>query len=104
MIRARYGRRSLSLDLCGHAHFAPKGQDIVCAAVSVLALTAAAALQDEGERFYPRVVERPGALRIACEPAEGSRRACRRLLDTIWIGFELLAQEYPDYVSAEKEE
>lgn len=104
MIRARYGRRSLSLDLRGHAQYGPKGKDIVCAAASALAFTAAAALQDESERFYPRVVEQPGALRIACEPAEGSRRACRRLLDTIWIGFELLAQQFPEYVSAEKEE
>ena len=104
MIRARYGRRSLSLDLRGHALSGPKGQDLVCAAASTLAFTAAAALQDEGERFYPRIVEQPGALRIACEPAEGSRRACRRLMDTIWIGFELLAQEFPECVSAEKEE
>ena len=104
MIRARYGRRGMSLDLRGHALSGPKGQDLVCAAASTLAFTAAAALQDEGERFYPRIVERPSALRIACEPAEGSRRACRRLMDTIWIGFELLAQEFPECVSAEKEE
>jgi uncharacterized protein YsxB (DUF464 family) len=104
MIRARYGRRSLSLDLRGHALFAPKGQDIVCAAASALACTAAAALEDEAERFYPRVVKRPGSLRIACEPAEGSRRACRRLMDTIWIGFELLARDFPECVSVEKEE
>ena len=104
MIRARYGRKGLVLDVRGHALSAAKGQDLVCAAASMLAFTAAAALQDEGERFYPRIVERPGALRIACEPAEGSRRACRRLLDTIWIGFELLAQQFPSCVSLEKEE
>ena len=104
MIRARYGRRGLCMDLRGHALYAPKGKDPVCAAVSALAFTAAAALQEEAERFYPRVVLRPGEMRIACEPAEGSRRACRRLLDTIWIGFELLARDYPDCVSAEKEE
>jgi len=103
MIRARYGRRGLFLDLRGHAQAGPKGKDPVCAAASTLAFTAAAALQ-EGERFYPRIVIRPGGMRISCEPAEGSRRACRRLLDTIWIGFELLARDYPDCVSAEKEE
>ena len=86
MIRARYARRGLAMDLRGHALYGPKGQDPVCAAASALAFTAAAALQDEAE------------------PAEGSRRACRRLLDTIWIGFELLAREFPEYVSAEKEE
>ena len=104
MIRAHYGRRSLSLELRGHAASAPRGEDLVCAAASVLAFTAAEALRDESERFYPRIVTRPGELRIACEPASGSRRACRRLLDTIWIGFELLARDYPACVSAEKED
>ena len=104
MIRAQYGRRGLTLVLKGHAASAPKGQDLVCAAASPLAFTAAAALRDEAERFYPSVVQRPGELRIACEPASGSRKACRRLLDTIWVGFELLARDYPAYVKAEKEE
>ena len=104
MIRARYGRKGLVMDFRGHALFAPKGQDLVCAAASTLAFTAEAALREEAERFYPRIVLRPGEMRITCEPAEGSRRACRRLMDTIWIGFELLAREYPDCVSAEKEE
>ena len=104
MIRARYGRKGLFLDLRGHALSAPKGQDLVCAAASALAFTAEAALREEADRFYPRVVRRPGEMRIAGEPAEGSRRACRRLMDTIWIGFELLARDYPDCVSAEKED
>ena len=104
MIRAHYGRRTLFLDLKGHALQGPRGRDLVCAAASTLAFTAAAALQDEAERFYPRVLQRPGELRIACEPISGSRRACRRLMDTIWIGFELLAQEFPECVSVEKEE
>ena len=104
MIRAQYGRRGLTLVLKGHASSAPKGQDLVCAAASTLAFTAAEALRDEAERFYPSVVQRPGELRITCEPASGSRKACRRLLDTIWVGFELLARDYPAYVKAEKEE
>lgn len=104
MIRARYARRGLSLELSGHALSAPKGHDLVCAAASTLAFTAAEALQDEAERFYPRIVRQPGELRIACEPASGSRRACRRLLDTIWIGFEILAREFPESVRAEKED
>ncbi len=104
MIRARYGRRSMTLELRGHAGSAPKGEDLVCAAASALAFTAAEALRDEGDRFFPRVVSSSGALRIACEPLSGSRKACRRLLDTIWIGFELLARDYPACVSAEKED
>lgn len=104
MIRAVYNRRSLSLHLRGHAMSAPRGQDLVCAAASILAFTAEAALDDEAERFFPRVVKKPGELRILCEPCSGSRKACRRLLDTLWYGFELLAQEYPDFVRAEKED
>ena len=104
MIRARYARRALTLSICGHARSAPKGEDLVCAAASILAFTAEAALQDEAERFYPRAVKKPGELRLSCEPSAGSRKACRRLLDTLWFGFELLAREYPDYVKAEKED
>ena len=81
---------------------------VLCAccacAAGELAFTAAEALQNEADRFYPRMVRQPGELRIACEPAEGSRRACRRLLDTIWVGFELLARDYPACVTAEKED
>ena len=57
MIRARYGRRGLTLDLRGHALSAPQGQDLVCAAASTLAFTAEAALREEAERFYPRIVQ-----------------------------------------------
>ena len=92
------------MELRGHALSGPQGHDLVCAAVSALAFTAAEALQDEADRFYPRVVKRPGELRIACEPASGSRRACRRLLDTVWIGFEMLAREFPDSLRVEKED
>lgn len=104
MIRARYERRALALDVSGHAQSAPKGEDLICAAASTLAFTAEAALQDEAERFYPRVVRKPGEVRISCEPTAGARKACRRLLDTLWFGFELLAREYPEYVKAEKED
>ena len=104
MIRARYGRRNLSLCVAGHAGSAPKGEDLVCAAASILAFTAAEALRDEGERFFPRIVQTPGELRVSCEPTYGAHRACRRLLDTLWVGFELLARDYPEYVKAEKED
>ena len=50
MIRARYGRRALTLELRGHAQSAPKGQDLVCAAASTLAFTAAEALQNASAR------------------------------------------------------
>ena len=104
MINVTYNRRETTLTVKGHAQSAPKGQDLVCAAASTLAFTAAEALRDEAERFYPSVVQRPGELRITCEPASGSRKACRRLLDTIWVGFEILANEYPDYVRSKRED
>lgn len=104
MIRAVYDRRELSLRLSGHAMSAPRGEDLVCAAASILAFTAEAALEDEAERFFPRVIKKSGELSILCEPAAGARKACRRLLDTLWYGFELLAREYPAYVRAQKED
>ena len=102
MIRAVYDRREQSLRLSGHAMSAPRGEDLVCAAASILAFTAEAALEDE--------VEEEISYRLTGSSSDGSlklygaRKACRRLLDTLWYGFELLAREYPAYVRAQKED
>ena len=39
MIKAEYDRESMTLCIEGHAGYAPKGRDIVCAAVSALVYT-----------------------------------------------------------------
>ena len=104
MIRAVYERGETVLRVSGHAGAGEKGADLVCAAASALAFTALECVQNEAERFLPSVLRRSGELRIACRPGRRSAAACRRVFDTVFTGFELLAKEYPAHVSAIKEE
>ncbi len=103
MIRVRYDRRGLALTVEGHAGAAPKGQDLVCAAASALAQTAAACAEDGADRFFPAVCRSEGRLRVACRAPKRHAAACRRMLDTVFTGFELLSSQYPDHVRAIKE-
>lgn len=103
MIRARYDRRAYCLTVEGHAGAGAKGRDLVCAAASALAFTAAACAEDGREKFLPAVCRGEGRLRVACRPGRRHAAACRRMLDTVFTGFELLANQYPDFVRAEKE-
>ena len=41
------GKRLIGFDIRGHADYAPHGEDIVCAAVSVLAITAVNSLLEQ---------------------------------------------------------
>lgn len=88
------------LDLClkGHAGAGKWGQDIVCAAASILTYTAAAMAQQlyrEGQlsqRPQTRLVSGDARIRFEnCEPA-------RKMLDVIATGYGLLAVRYPNHV------
>ena len=106
MTTVKYNRRDTTLSVKGHAGYAKAGQDIVCAAVSMLGMTAAAAVQDNAASFFPVISQskKDNELRIACRPRGGSITSCRRVLDTIFTGYEILSGQYPDYVRTEKED
>lgn len=101
MIRVRWQRQPLCrrLELQGHAAAAPKGQDLVCAAVSALVC----ALGD-----YVRQLEKEGALASAPEVAlaAGKARICAEAkasaaaqlegaFETVLGGLALIARSYP---------
>ena len=46
------------------------------------------------------ILRRPGAEEIRCRPDRGCEGACRESFDTVYVGFALLAGEYPEHVSA----
>lgn len=106
MINVTYNRRDTTLTVKGHAGAAPRGQDLVCAAASVLAFTALAVVDENKERFLPAVVTDADSadFRIMCNPVDGQLGRCRDVLDTVFTGFEILAGEYPDYVRTNKED
>ncbi len=100
MIEARYDDEALTLTITGHAGSARYGSDLVCAAASILMLTLERALKEEG-LLDRESGKRSGYARIA--GAAQSERA-RRSFETIFAGYELLAEEWPEYVKTERAE
>lgn len=92
MICAVYTKNRLTLH--GHAGYAPRGQDIVCAAVSALLYALVAALE---EKDAVREVQiRSGQVTVA--GAEGSEAEFRM----IRCGLAQLAARYPQCVRLEE--
>lgn len=100
MIAVRYDERAPGLTITGHAGSARYGKDLVCAAASILMLTLERALADKG-LLGSESEKRAGCARIVC--AERSERA-RGIFETIFAGYALLAEEWPQYVTTERAE
>ena len=88
-VRARYG----AVEVSGHADYAPKGQDIVCASVSILLYTLASALGDDVEDLKLDT----GDSRVTWKTTKRTNSVAAVINE----GFRLLANSYPHYVSYE---
>lgn len=81
------------LSLTGHAGYAPRGEDIVCAAVSALVFALVEAAQQRGG--VRELVIRPGRVTVA---VEGD---CADYLQMAVCGLQQLAARYPQCVTVE---
>ena len=99
MTRVRYEPGRFCLTVAGHAGAGPRGQDLVCAALSMLTATLEAAAEAQAERLRPTVRRSPGRVQIRCRPEPDSRGLCRCVFETVFAGFTLLGGQYPDKVS-----
>lgn len=101
MVEVRFKPDKLELKISGHAGQAEKGQDIVCSAVSILFYTLAQAVTDSEEMLTeaPVVNIDDGNGYVSCKPKEEYKATMQRTYWTILTGFELLTQEYKDFVS-----
>ena len=105
MIQATIGDHDgvLWLSMAGHAGTAPKGQDIVCAAATMLMYTAAQAALDMGSRGElqrpPSVKLDDGDAGVSFRPKEGAMEKGRLVLDVIRRGLEVLGKRYPENVA-----
>ena len=77
MIEAVYNKEALTLTLRGHAGYAPKGQDIVCAGVSALVYTLINGCRCE----------------IVGETVKV--RDDRRVYDAVLLGLEMISSKFP---------
>ncbi|NLN16350.1 MAG: ribosomal-processing cysteine protease Prp [Firmicutes bacterium] len=80
----------------GHAGYAPRGEDIVCAAVSALAQTTVLGLAEHAGA-QPLVDVKEGDL--SCEVPSPEAAGVQLLLRTMVSGLEQIAANYPGYVT-----
>ena len=103
MIQVVYYRKFNRLTMEGHAHSGEPGHDLVCAGASTLAYTLAANVGNMEANGLARDVTvklEPGNAEISCKP-RSSRALIARLYESVCVGFEILATEYPQYISYE---
>ena len=98
MTRIRMSWRTLELTAEGHANSAPKGEDLVCCAISTITTTLANYLLNmKGARA--EAVMTDGACRIRAKPLPGWRWRTINAYKQAMMGLEQLADQYPEYVS-----
>ena len=101
MVSITYDCGKFELKVEGHAGAAPAGEDLVCAAVTMLVRTFAenAKLMDRaGIASGVQIELDDGSAHVLCRPAKKYRAVAKAVLQAVCIGFELLEQGYPEHV------
>ena len=104
MIQVTYYRSYNRLTVTGHAGSAEPGKDLVCASASMLAYTLSANvanMADNGQVREPIMNMEEGNTEISCNPRHNLKATVTLVFDTVCAGFDLLAYEYPEYISYE---
>lgn len=100
MIEVKFNPKKHTLSVEGHAGYAEKGKDIVCAAVSILLYTLSYSLAGMEELIEDSDIQlEEGKSYIACKPKKGYRQNVDLIFWTCLNGFELLSENYPEHVS-----
>lgn len=102
MIEVTYYRQYNRVTVKGHAGSGPEGHDLVCAAVSALALTLAGNVSYmEAQEAVRNVVInlKEGDAEIQCTPYRRYKDSVEQIFRAICVGFELLATKYPKNIS-----
>lgn len=92
----------LGLRMSGHSASAPKGEDLVCAGASTLAMTLAAnvSLMDSYGKLEraPKIVLHNGHALVRAKPKEEYRGELLMLYNYIQVGMYQLKHSYPEYI------
>lgn len=85
------------ISIQGHAGYAPHGQDIVCAGVSTLAQTLIASIENlTNDKIEYEAT--PGMMEIRYRNLSGRSKT---LIDSFFVGCDLIAAAYPNHVRVE---
>jgi len=95
-----------SLIVTGHSCYAEKGKDIVCSAATILAYTLAQNIKVANMRGLlksePKIKIEDGHIVINCRAkTDGAYAEVLHTYLVIQTGYQLLAHNYPKYVSVE---
>mgnify|MGYP000855911864 CR=1 FL=1 len=82
----------------GHSDFAPYGEDIVCAAVSVLLQTAILGLEELAQA-EPDVTMTDGCLECRLSAGKGDDIVIDTILQTMLLGLQAIEADYAAFVS-----
>lgn len=102
MIEVIYYREHNRLTVTGHAKSDEYGKDLICASASILALTLGANvgnMADSGCVVDPVVKLEEGNAEISCKAKARYRESVRQTFMSVCVGFEILADKFPDYIS-----
>ena len=106
MIEVTCYRNQNRVTITGHANSDRYGKDLICAAVSALALTLSANvshLADIGCVTDPVIKLSPGDGEISCVAVRDYRANVANIFFAICVGFEILAERYPEFISCRVE-
>lgn len=98
MIKVIYHRQYNRVTVEGHAGSGPEGHDLVCAAVSAIALTLAGnvSYMEAQEAVHGVIIKlEEGNAEIQCTPYRRYKDSAQQIFRAVCVGFELLATKYP---------
>lgn len=101
MINITFKPETLEMEIKGHAGQDEKGKDIVCSAISTLFYTLAKSVADSKSMLTknPIIKHKDGNGYLQCKPKKEFAGNIARSYWTILTGFEMIADEYKDFVS-----
>lgn len=102
MVKIKYVRQYNRVCVEGHAQAGSKGEDLICAAVSILTRTLAEnARQMEKAGLTGRVsIEiEDGHAYVRCPAKYGSQATVSSIMQAVCAGYQILADEFPEHVS-----
>lgn len=101
MVEITYYRDCHRVTVKGHASSGELGKDLVCAAVSALTHTLAANVRQlalQGAVRDHDIKISSGCAEISCNPVARYTSTVELVLDSVCIGYKVLAARYPEYL------
>ena len=106
MVRVKINTRTLEITMDGHANAAPKGQDLVCCAVSILIQTLCLYMEEQeraGRLAGLKEEIAPGHVYLNPQPYGWSRKDTLTAFNVIRQGMLALAEQYKNHIRLEEE-